>query len=105
MEILHPTAEQDPLPHFLFRDVSGGSWHTHIGQQDIKVASVVCYINHGGVLRHIFLAFDDHLRSGVEQTGVESTLYKKEAGAVLPLGLELSDDPFHYEHGNVDDQE
>jgi len=54
MNIAHPQTKKRNLCHFFFSHISGNTWKQAIGCDDIKVASMVAYIQHSAILWNVF---------------------------------------------------
>ena len=57
MEIFHPGGQERDFLHFFFGNVAGADRAAAIGEEDVKVASVITDIQDRGVLRYIFLSY------------------------------------------------
>ena len=94
MEQAHPGVEQGDMLHLVFGDIAGTPGDAYIGQQHIKEAAVVGYVQNRGILGHMFFADDRNCGTGDADAQPENRQYNFEGAGVPKLRGEFSDDPF-----------
>ena len=104
VEQAHPGMEQRDMLHLVFGDVAGTAGDAHIGQQDVKEAAVVGYVED----RRIFgdVLFSDHRDRGAGDADAQPKDGQHDLqGAGIPqLRGELSNDPFDEQERDGEDQ-
>lgn len=58
VEIAHPVGEQRIMLHFLLGNIAGADRTAAVGEQDVEIAPVVCYIENSLILWNVFFADD-----------------------------------------------
>ena len=95
MEIFHPGGQERDFLHFFFGNVAGADRAAAVGEEDVKVASVITDIQDRGVLRYIFLSYYCDFGSCDPQDKSKYSLNDPKRADILGHWREFADDPFH----------
>lgn len=95
MEIFHPGGQERDFLHFLFGNVAGADRAAAVGEEDVKVASVITDIQDRGVLRYIFLSYYCDFGSCDPQDKSKYSLNDPKRADILGHRRKFADDPFY----------
>ena len=95
VEITHPVGKQRITFHFFFGNITGTDRAAAVGQQNVKITSVVCHIENGLIFRNIFFTDDGDFGTSDPQDKFKYGLYHTQGTDILGHWRELADDPFH----------
>ncbi len=95
VEIFHPGGQERDFLHFLFGNVAGADRAAAVGEEDVKVASVITDIQDRGVLRYIFLSYYCDFGSCDPQDKSKYSLNDPKRADILGHRRKFADDPFY----------
>ena len=93
--IFHTCGEYIDFLNVLFGNVSGADWSASVGEEDVKVASVITDIQDRGVLRYIFLSYYCDFGSCDPQDKSKYSLNDPKRADILGHRRKFADDPFY----------
>ena len=100
----HPVAEQRIFEHLCLCYIAGQIRTLRIGQQNIKIAAVVAYIENSLILWDIFMTNIIDLRTCYPQNKFENTLNHAKGADVSGTGIYFPDEPFDQQDRDTYDQ-
>ena len=100
VEIAHPVGKQRIMLHFLLGNIAGADRTAAVGEQDVEIAPVVCYIENSLILWNVFFADDGDFGACDPQDEFEYGLYHAQRADILSHGRKFPDDPFYKENRN-----
>ena len=95
MEIPHPVGKQRVTFHFFFGNITGTDRAAAVGQQNVKITSVIRHIENSLIFRDILFTDDGDLGTCDPQDKFKYGLYHTQRADILGHWRELADDPFH----------
>ena len=103
VEAAHPCGKRRNVLHFFLGDIAGQPSASAVGEQDVKIASVVSD-EQDRLVGNILFSDDGRPDSGDLQYSLESPLYDTQGTDIPGIGIELADDPFDEENRDREDQ-
>ena len=91
----HPGGQERDFLHFFFGNVAGADRAAAVGEEDVKVASVITDIQDRGVLRYIFLSYYCDFGSCDPQDKSKYSLNDPKRADILGHRRKFADDPFY----------
>ena len=95
VEIPHPVGKQRVTFHFFFGNITGTDRAAAVGQQNVKITSVIRHIENSLIFRDILFTDDGDLGTCDPQDKFKYGLYHTQRADILGHWRELADDPFH----------
>ena len=104
MQPCHPVPQDGIAQHLLLGHISGQSLAAGVGQQDIKITSVVCNKQHRFVG---YVLFADHRDGNARnrQNLFKCPLYDAQTLIIRFFFIKLPDDPFDSQNGDTEKKE
>lgn len=105
VQIFHPVGQKRHLKHINFGDIACGSGNAHVGHNDIKIASVIAYVEYGSILRDILFTDYGNGYAGQKKDAAKSPVDNGKGAFVLGGPVAFSEEIFHDQKRNTENQE
>lgn len=100
VKIFHPVGKQGISFHFFFCHIAGTDGTAAVGEQDVKVASVISDIEYRSVFGYVFFSYDGYFHTCDPQDEFKDCLNDSEGTDVFFHRGDFSYDPFDDEEGD-----
>lgn len=95
VEVTHPVGKQRVTFHFFLCNITGTDRAAAVGQQNVKITSVIRHIENSLIFRDILFTDDGDLGTCDPQDKFKYGLYHTQRADILGHWREFADDPFH----------